>query len=112
MIELITPPLLLLRRDPQWVEDLANTFAPDEVDPFSRIRCPRCGWKPSASCRWSCVRGLDNPEPFFVGCGTVWNTFLTHGRCPGCAHQWRWTSCLSCQEWSPHEDWYEDQPTD
>jgi hypothetical protein len=50
---------------------------------------------------------MRSPEPPFKGCGTVWNTFLTKGRCPGCSHQWRWTSCLQCQQWSLHDDWYE-----
>ena len=49
----------------------------------------------------------DTPEPPFDGCGTSWNTFLTRGRCPGCRHQWQWTSCLRCHGWSLHEDWYE-----
>jgi len=70
------------------------------------IRCPRCGWHPSPSSRWSCVCD-GTPEPPFMACGTVWNTFSTRGRCPGCSHQWRWTSCLSCGESSPHQDWYE-----
>ena len=51
------------------------------------------------------------PEPFFEACGTVWNTFATHGRCPGCSHQWRWTTCLRCQEPSLHVDWYEGRRT-
>jgi len=101
-----SPQLFLLKRDPEGVEDLVNASEPDEDDAFSRIRCPLCGWQPSASCRWSCVR-VNTPEPFFMGCGTVWNTFLTRGRCPGCSHQWRWTSCLRCAGWSLHEDWYE-----
>ena len=50
---------------------------------------------------------LDTPEPPFDFCLTSWNTFATHGRCPGCRHQWIWTSCLRCEEWSLHEDWYE-----
>ena len=72
------------------------------------IRCPRCKWRPT---RWSvwCCADSEGPEGFFEGCGTVWNTFETRGRCPGCNHQWRWTACLSCSEWSLHEDWYEEQ---
>jgi hypothetical protein len=60
-----------------------------------RIRCPRCCWRPDQSSRWLC------------SCGTVWNTFLTGGLCPGCAHQWSRTMCLACQRWSLHDDWYE-----
>jgi hypothetical protein len=78
----------------------------DDDETLSGIRCPLCGWRPSASSRWSCI-SLGTPEQFFAGCGTVWNTFATGGRCPGCQHQWRWTSCLRCEEWSLHVDWYE-----
>jgi hypothetical protein len=83
----------------------------EEDDEWQRIRCPLCAWHPSPGSQWSC-QGARAPEPDFVGCGTVWNTFLTRGRCPGCAHQWRWTSCLRCGGWSLHEDWYERSPTD
>jgi hypothetical protein len=48
-----------------------------------------------------------HPEYFDGGCGTTWNTFTTRGLCPGCGHQWRWTTCLACHGWSRHEDWYE-----
>ena len=69
------------------------------------IRCPLCHWQPSAASRWHCVCH-GTPEPFFEACGTVWNTFDTRGRCPGCQHQWQWTTCLSCGVASRHEDWY------
>jgi hypothetical protein len=75
----------------------------------ARIRCPLCGWQPTAVSQWACV-SEGTPEPFFPGCGTIWNTFETGGRCPGCAHQWTWTSCLRCQGWSLHEDWYDVTP--
>jgi hypothetical protein len=77
----------------------------DEEPEFGRIRCPLCRWQPSAFSRWACGdRG--HPEYFYDGCGAVWNTFDTRGLCPGCGHQWRWTCCLSCSQWSLHEDWY------
>lgn len=60
------------------------------------IRCPKCAWEPAKADRWLC-------EP---GCGTVWNTFETHGGCPGCSKQWTETVCLRCHQWSPHDDWY------
>lgn len=63
----------------------------------TRIRCPMCGWEPSKSDHWSC-------EP---GCGHVWNTFETRGRCPGCDKKWFLTACLRCSQWSPHENWYD-----
>lgn len=88
-------------------DKVTDTKAKKEEDThFSRIRCPLCQWKPNASTRW-CCSDCNYPEYFFNGCGTVWNTFLTGGRCPGCNHQWRWTACLSCSGWSLHEDWYE-----
>ena len=71
-----------------------------------RIRCPRCGWTPRKTSLWTCA-DCGAPEYFYGACGAMWNTFETGGKCPGCAHQWRWTSCLSCHGWSRHEDWYE-----
>ena len=78
---------------------------PADSESTYRIRCPRCQWQPQGSDRWVCWSG-DGPEPPFDACGTAWNTFATRGRCPGCAHQWRWTSCLRCDQWSLHDDWY------
>jgi len=86
------------------IVDVAYLESDDEL---SGIRCPACGWRPSASSRWSCA-WAGGPEPFFESCWTVWNTFATRGCCPGCSHQWRWTSCLQCSEWSPHDEWYEE----
>jgi hypothetical protein len=43
-------------------------------------------------------------------CLHVWNTFDTRGVCPACGHQWKETQCLRCQAWSPHEEWYADEP--
>ncbi|NNE99607.1 MAG: hypothetical protein HKN25_11360 [Pyrinomonadaceae bacterium] len=71
-----------------------------------RIRCPKCKWQPSASSRWYCSDCLE-PEFYLEGCGMAWNTFDTGGKCPGCRHVWRWTSCLACSRWSLHFDWYE-----
>jgi hypothetical protein len=83
----------------------------DEPDSHSEddIRCPLCQWRPAAHSRW-CCECLGTPEPFFEGCGTVWNTFDTGGRCPGCQHQWRWTTCLDCGVASLHDDWYRRGP--
>jgi hypothetical protein len=69
------------------------------------ILCPRCDWRPSSGSRW-CCSCESTPEPPFDACGTVWNTFETRGRCPGCQHQWQWTTCLSCGVASLHEHWY------
>ncbi|MBY0496057.1 MAG: hypothetical protein K2Y23_17765 [Cyanobacteria bacterium] len=79
----------------------------DEDDRFEGIRCPLCAWRPSSGDLWCCFRDDDSPEPPFRSCGTIWNTFATRGRCTGCSHQWKWTSCLRCSAWSLHEDWYE-----
>lgn len=64
------------------------------------IHCPKCRWEPRASSRWECS----------PGCGRVWNTFETSGRCPGCGFVWRETQCLRCLRVSPHHDWYHDLP--
>lgn len=77
----------------------------DETD-FQRIRCPHCKWRPTARSRWFCA-DADAPEFFYNSCGAMWNTFQTRGKCPGCNHQWKWTSCLRCARWARHEDWYE-----
>lgn len=90
------------------VEEILKKLAEleDESTDFKRIRCPRCRWQPNGSSRWYCA-DCGFPEYFFDGCGTAWNTFTTRGLCPGCGHQWRWTSCLACSGWSLDEDWYE-----
>jgi DNA-directed RNA polymerase subunit RPC12/RpoP len=101
--------LLLFKKGPSPV------FVPRAVDETRdaertrRIRCPLCRWQPTPDSSWAC-RSDGSPEPFFGGCGTIWNTFATRGRCPGCGHRWRWTSCLRCEQWSLHEDWYEEGP--
>jgi hypothetical protein len=97
-----TPP-----RDEDEGEGLALLDEEDGPE-LGGIRCPRCKWRPRSSSLWYCGDCWE-PERFLEGCGTEWNTFHTRGRCPGCMHQWRWTSCLSCEEWSLHEDWYESQ---
>ena len=78
----------------------------DEKNASERIRCPLCEWVPTPSSTWCCF-AEGTPEPPFPWCGTTWNTFNTRGRCPGCGHQWKWTSCLRCGGFSLHEDWYE-----
>ena len=49
-----------------------------------RIACPKCELEPKAVDRWCCS----------PGCGHVWNTFDTIGRCPQCGKQWKETVCL------------------
>ncbi|MBS0241493.1 MAG: hypothetical protein JSS20_04900 [Proteobacteria bacterium] len=71
-----------------------------------RIRCPHCSWQPKRSSTWTCLP-IGAPEFFTAACGHSWNTFDTRGRCPGCGHQWLFTSCLACGKWALHEDWYE-----
>jgi hypothetical protein len=67
-----------------------------------RIYCPKCEWVPGPADRWMCT----------PGCHTVWNTFETRARCPGCNKQWRVTQCLLCAAVSLHEDWYHDEWTE
>jgi hypothetical protein len=95
------------RKTAESEEKLKSLERIEAEDEFARIRCPWCEWRPQSTSRWFCA-DCDAPEYFYAGCGTMWNTFETRGRCPGCAHQWRWTSCLRCQRWSPHDEWYED----
>src|SRR5215510_4975685 len=74
----------LLKRDLRIDWRVGTRPAPaDDDTAFSRIRCPVCSWQPDASSRW-CCDWVGTPEPFFESCGTVWNTFETRGRCPGC----------------------------
>jgi hypothetical protein len=99
--------LRLLKQDRPPEQITFDTSSLDHETLYGRIRCPLCKWRPSASSRWFCVCE-GTPEPYFEGCGTVWNTFSTRGRCPGCSHQWRWTTCLRCEQASLHVDWYEE----
>ena len=91
-----------IRRTPDTAEAVL-----DDEESTRRIRCPQCNWEPNAHSRWYCGY-CPEPEQFFGGCGAAWNTFDTAGLCPGCGHQWRWTACLRCSEWSLHNEWYED----
>ncbi len=107
VIPLKTLPPLALKKDlppPDETFDL-DIEMEDETSEFGGIRCPLCQWRPKASNRWYCAPNR-HPEGFSGGCGMVWNTFTTRGVCPGCGHQWRWTTCLHCHRWSRHEDWY------
>ena len=99
---------LLKKPEPRGRLETIERSDEDEDKEFEGIRCPLCEWRPSPSSTWCCAAN-DTPEPKFDWCGTVWNTFTTRGRCPGCQHQWKWTSCLSCHGWSLHEDWYEER---
>ena len=98
---------LFVRNDRAMSPIIVNLPRLREDDAFSRIRCPLCSWVPSRADRWYC-HCLGTPEPPFPACGSAWNTFSTRGRCPGCSHQWIWTSCFECKQWSLHEDWYEE----
>jgi hypothetical protein len=103
---LVVACFLFLRATPAENDFVGLAVMDDEETDFNRIRCPLCRWQPDASSLWVCC-DCDEPEYFYGGCETWWNTFDTGGRCPGCQHQWRWTSCLACEGWSPHADWYE-----
>jgi hypothetical protein len=99
----------LLRRG-ELTRDLpiVLTFDHEHTRMGQRIRCPKCQWQPSRGDQWMCV-SQGAPEYFEAGCGTAWHTFDTAGVCPGCQHQWHWTSCFGCHQWSPHEEWYEEE---
>lgn len=100
---------LLFRKTSETEKFLAEEKEREkDATDFAHVRCPLCRWQPTASSLWFCSDWGD-PEYFFGGCGTAWNTFETNGRCPGCSHQWKYTSCLRCARWSPHEAWYENK---
>ena len=91
---------LLKKHGPDPEQELIDALQAAEEKPevpYDGIRCPRCGWRPTASSRWQCL------QP----CFHVWNTFDTRGHCPGCGYQWLQTQCLACHVMSPHEEWYE-----
>jgi predicted RNA-binding Zn-ribbon protein involved in translation (DUF1610 family) len=92
------PVVWLLRGDPDRVRTRQPDRAAGTRNGHRRIRCPKCGWEPGRDDLWSCV------------CLHAWNTFETHGVCPGCGLEWADTQCLRCTEWSRHDDWYEDEP--
>ena len=101
----LTVLFLLLRKAPEPPDKLETILQQDDEESrFNRIRCPLCRWRPDSSSRWMC--GGSGPPEYFKGCGTYWNTFDTHGQCPGCKHQWHWTACLWCRNYSLHEAWY------
>jgi hypothetical protein len=104
----LQPVRRLLKETVTVDQRVVATLGAEEDEAFKGIRCPLCAWQPDASSRW-CCEPADSPEPFFPGCRTVWNTFVTGGRCPGCSHQWSWTSCLRCHGWSLHADWYDER---
>jgi hypothetical protein len=62
------------------------------------IYCPKCMWEPDGKPYWQC------------SCGTVWDTFSTGARCPGCKKVWEKTQCIAhaggCNAFNPHLDWY------
>jgi hypothetical protein len=99
-------PLRLLKKTERSTDIPAKTPKRSEERSSDGVRCPVCYWQPPSSSRWAC-HGPDPAAPSFVGCGTVWNTFSTHGVCPGCSHRRHWTKCLFCLTWSLHDDWYE-----
>jgi hypothetical protein len=58
------------------------------------VACPNCGWRPSHGSLWVC------------SCGTKWNTFETHAKCPNCDKQWEETWCPKCEKMQDHNKWY------
>jgi hypothetical protein len=91
-------PLWLLKGDPDRARLPGTIGTPGSRRGRRRIRCPRCSWEPARHDRWMCI------------CLHIWNTFETRGVCPECGRRWANTQCLSCTQWSPHEDWYDDEP--
>lgn len=98
-------PLLLLHDD-RHARRTDTFFEAARRRSSQAVRCPLCQWRPTAASEWLCDPS-GTPEPPFQACGTVWNTFATRGRCPGCGHQWWWTTCHRCGVCSPHDEWYD-----
>jgi hypothetical protein len=99
-------PFLFLRGPgvpPEVILDWRERLERDTPE-FVRVRCPHCAWQPTAGDRWTCAK--QGPPENYLGCGTIWNTFSTRGRCPGCDHQWQWTCCPKCDAWARHDEWY------
>lgn len=61
------------------------------------VACPGCGYVPGPFDRWVCA-----PD----GCGSLWDTFTTGGRCPECGAQFAWTVCPACGKTYSHRAWY------
>jgi hypothetical protein len=65
----------------------------------ANVSCPFCGWKPQEGDLWVCDE-----------CKTKWNTFQTHGKCPGCDKQFIDTQCKKssggCGQVSLNVEWY------
>lgn len=95
----------LLQRNPAWRPGVIPRFDDGPHAGEHKIRCPLCAWQPQRSDLWTCGP-CPWPEGLDAGCFTNWHTFDTGGLCPGCDHQWTWTSCLACEGWSLHADWY------
>jgi len=97
MLDLLLLPIVgLIRGKDRFRPDVREE---DRDKDFSGIRCPSCKWRPSRWDLWACS----------PGCGEVWNTFETHGECPGCQRFWSQTQCMQCGLWSDHDLWYEQQ---
>jgi len=97
---------LFFRKSEDGIE--TNVFSFDKsLTRRKKIRCPLCSWEPKSSSTWVC-RDIGRFSVGSGNCGTQWNTFDTHGLCPGCSFQWIWTACLNCHRLSLHEDWYEE----
>jgi len=66
----------------------------------ANVSCPICGWEPSEGDIWVCDL-----------CRTRWNTFETHGKCPGCGKQFIDTQCSrsrgGCGQMSLNAEWYQ-----
>jgi hypothetical protein len=86
-------------KDDSRLRDPHSDFHVDQDDGRGRIRCPSCGWAPGRDDLWACT------------CLHLWNTFETGGVCPACGRQWAETQCPRCSSWSPHLDWYADEPS-
>lgn len=59
--------------------------------------CPRCSASPPVGAFWRC------------SCGQPFDPFATHARCPHCGETFTDTTCLTCAQPNPHEEWLRPQ---
>jgi Zn-dependent protease len=56
--------------------------------------CPICHAAPPQGALWKCGQ-----------CGTAFDTFLTHAKCPTCGAQFEVTRCVDCGQLNPIDAW-------
>lgn len=71
----------------------------DRAPRHEGFACPACRAAPPQGALWKCNR-----------CGTAFDTFLTHAKCPKCGAQFDLTRCVNCGQLNPIEAWPVNSP--